>query len=61
MPVTGVFRTYGRQRLGRCDLPVVPTLMALGCVPADDVRWLGMPGMYGAIPANRALDDRAPV
>jgi acetolactate synthase I/II/III large subunit len=41
----------------RHDLPVVTTLMALGAYPQGDVRWLGMPGMYGAIPANRALHE----
>ncbi|MEV4419636.1 biosynthetic-type acetolactate synthase large subunit [Patulibacter sp. NPDC049589] len=41
----------------RYDLPVVTTLMALGAIPGDDVRWLGMPGMYGAVPANRALHE----
>ncbi|WP_084269418.1 biosynthetic-type acetolactate synthase large subunit [Patulibacter minatonensis] len=41
----------------RHDLPVVTTLMALGAYPQGDVRWLGMPGMYGAAPANRALHE----
>jgi acetolactate synthase-1/2/3 large subunit len=41
----------------RCDLPVVTTLMALGAYPQHDVRWLGMPGMYGTETANRALDE----
>ncbi|CAB4949500.1 unannotated protein [freshwater metagenome] len=41
----------------RCDLPVVTTLMALGAYPQTDVRWLGMPGMYGTEVANRALDE----
>jgi acetolactate synthase-1/2/3 large subunit len=37
------------------DLPVTTTLMALGTVSGTDPRWLGMPGMYGAPPANAAL------
>ncbi|MDO9409792.1 biosynthetic-type acetolactate synthase large subunit [Patulibacter sp.] len=41
----------------RRDLPVVTTLMALGAYPQGDVRWLGMPGMYGTETANRALHD----
>jgi acetolactate synthase-1/2/3 large subunit len=39
------------------DLPVVTTLMALGVFPAQDRRWLGMPGMYGTEAANRALHE----
>jgi acetolactate synthase-1/2/3 large subunit len=39
------------------DLPVVTTLMALGAFPAEDRRWLGMPGMYGTEAANRALHE----
>ena len=41
----------------RADLPVTTTLMALGAYPQDDVRWLGMPGMYGTETANRALHE----
>ncbi|QAZ67627.1 biosynthetic-type acetolactate synthase large subunit [Solidesulfovibrio carbinolicus] len=37
------------------DIPVTATLMALGCFPADDPRWLGMLGMHGTYAANMAI------
>lgn len=39
------------------DLPVTTTLMALGVFPASDHRFLGMLGMHGTRPANRAIDE----
>jgi acetolactate synthase-1/2/3 large subunit len=37
------------------DIPVTATLMALGCFPAEDPRWLGMLGMHGTYAANMAI------
>ena len=39
------------------DIPVTATLMALGCFPADDPRWLGMLGMHGTYAANMAISN----
>ncbi|MDT6961472.1 biosynthetic-type acetolactate synthase large subunit [Cupriavidus sp. SZY C1] len=39
------------------DAPVTTTLMALGCFPASDPRFVGMPGMHGTYEANRAMQD----
>ncbi|MFJ2231905.1 acetolactate synthase large subunit [Streptomyces halstedii] len=36
-------------------VPVVTTLMALGTIPADHPRCLGMPGMHGTVAAVTAL------
>ncbi|OJF76999.1 MAG: acetolactate synthase, large subunit, biosynthetic type [Treponema sp. CETP13] len=38
-------------------MPVVNTLMALGCVAADNPLNLGMLGMHGSYVANRAMHD----
>jgi len=35
--------------------PVTTTLMGLGCFPASDSQWLGMPGMHGTVEANLAM------
>jgi acetolactate synthase I/II/III large subunit len=39
------------------NLPVVSTLMGLGCMPADHPLAIGMPGMHGVATANYALTD----
>ncbi|MFP5258249.1 MAG: biosynthetic-type acetolactate synthase large subunit [Acidobacteriota bacterium] len=39
------------------NIPVTATLMALGCFPADDPRWLGMLGMHGTYAANMAISN----
>jgi acetolactate synthase-1/2/3 large subunit len=36
-------------------IPVAGTFMGLGGFPGDDPLWLGMLGMHGAVPANRAV------
>ncbi|MCL2000078.1 MAG: biosynthetic-type acetolactate synthase large subunit, partial [Planctomycetes bacterium] len=38
-------------------IPVITTLMALGAFPCDNPLFLGMPGMHGAVYANRAIMD----
>jgi len=37
------------------DLPCTNTLMGLGAFPADDRRFMGMPGMHGTYEANMAM------
>ncbi len=43
--------------LDKTQIPVVVTLMGLGSVPYDHPCFLGMPGMHGTIPANKALSE----
>jgi acetolactate synthase-1/2/3 large subunit len=38
------------------NIPVVCTLMGLGCFPPDDPLFLGMPGMHGSQATNYILD-----
>ncbi|MBN2353286.1 MAG: biosynthetic-type acetolactate synthase large subunit [Spirochaetales bacterium] len=45
-----------RELVARCDLPVTATLMALGALPADDPRFLGMLGMHGSMATNAIVD-----
>ncbi|VCU69824.1 Acetolactate synthase isozyme 3 large subunit [Pigmentiphaga humi] len=37
------------------DVPCTNTLMGLGALPADDRRFVGMPGMHGTYEANMAM------
>ncbi|MCX7970571.1 MAG: thiamine pyrophosphate-dependent enzyme, partial [Negativicutes bacterium] len=39
----------------KCSLPVVSTLMGLGAFPASHRHFLGLTGMHGLKPANRAI------
>jgi acetolactate synthase-1/2/3 large subunit len=41
----------------RADAPVVSTLMALGALPPDDPRNMGMLGMHGARGTNQLLQE----
>jgi acetolactate synthase-1/2/3 large subunit len=41
----------------RCGMPVVSTLLGLGCVPDDHRLFLGMAGMHGSYAANKALQN----
>lgn len=38
-------------------VPVTGTLMGLGAFPGNDDLWLGMLGMHGTYPANRAVQE----
>ncbi|MBE6350997.1 MAG: biosynthetic-type acetolactate synthase large subunit [Spirochaetaceae bacterium] len=38
-------------------MPVVSSLMGIGCIPESDYRWAGMVGMHGSATANRAMYD----
>ena len=46
-----------RALVEKCNIPVVTTLMGLGCIPSDHPNFLGMAGMHGTVSANYALDD----
>jgi len=45
------------ELLEKTQIPVVVTLMGLGCVPFDHPNYLGMPGMHGLVAANKALTE----
>lgn len=46
-----------RYLVEKCNLPVVTTLMGLGCLPSKHANFLGMVGMHGIVAANYAVDD----
>ncbi len=46
-----------RDFVETCNLPVVTTLMGLGCLPSNHANFLGMVGMHGIVAANYAVDD----
>lgn len=43
--------------LEKTQIPVVATLMGLGCVPFDHPNFLGMLGMHGLVAANKAVTE----
>jgi acetolactate synthase-1/2/3 large subunit len=46
-----------RRFVDHYQLPITLTFMGLGAIPHDHPLFLGMPGMHGAVAANRALRD----
>ncbi|WP_272897089.1 acetolactate synthase 3 catalytic subunit [Bordetella trematum] len=44
-----------RQLVDMVGAPCTNTLMGLGAMPADDPRFVGMPGMHGTYEANMAM------
>ncbi len=46
-----------RDLVEKCNLPVVTTLLGLGCLPSNHANFLGMVGMHGIVAANYAVDD----
>ncbi|HWQ40898.1 MAG TPA: biosynthetic-type acetolactate synthase large subunit [Desulfosporosinus sp.] len=46
-----------RQLAEKTSLPVVTTLMGIGCLPFRHPNLLGMVGLHGAVAANYAVDD----
>jgi len=46
-----------RQLAEKASLPVVTTLMGIGCLPSSHPNLLGMVGLHGAVAANYAVDD----
>ncbi len=41
----------------RYQIPVVSTLMGLGCFPGTHKLWFGMVGMHGAVAANKGVSE----
>lgn len=50
---TGVFRDI----INRTNIPVVSSLMGLGCIPSNQKGFLGMVGMHGSYAANMAVQE----
>lgn len=46
-----------RRIVARTGMPVVSSLMGLGCVAGDDSHFLGMVGMHGSYAANIAMTE----
>lgn len=46
-----------KQVAEKVNLPVVTTLMGIGCLPFGHPNLLGMVGMHGTVTANYAVDD----
>ncbi|ODA39809.1 Acetolactate synthase large subunit [Desulfosporosinus sp. BG] len=46
-----------KQLAEKASLPVVTTLMGIGCFPYGHPNLLGMVGLHGAVAANYAVDD----
>lgn len=57
----GVFNANARDSLlafsNKCDIPIVSTMMGIGCVPSADSNYFGMIGMHGKKIANTALSE----
>jgi acetolactate synthase-1/2/3 large subunit len=41
--------------LEKTNIPIVVTMMGLGCIPSNHRLFLGMPGMHGRVSANYAI------
>ena len=50
---TAVFRDI----INRTNIPVVSSLMGLGCIPSNQKGFLGMVGMHGSYAANMAVQE----
>ena len=46
-----------RRIISETGVPVISSLMGLGCVPSDEKAFLGMAGMHGSYAANMAIVD----
>ena len=46
-----------KQLLEAKPMPVVSSLMGIGCVPESIQNWCGMVGMHGSYTANKAMHD----
>ncbi len=46
-----------RKLVKTTGFPVISSLMGLGCIPNDDVQYLGMVGMHGTYAANMATTE----
>lgn len=46
-----------KELMEKADIPVVSSLMGLGCMPSTEERYLGMIGMHGSYAANKAISE----
>jgi len=46
-----------KQLAENVQIPVISTLLGIGCFPGSHVLYYGWPGMHGMVYANLALDD----
>ena len=46
-----------KELMEKADIPVVSSLMGLGCMPSAEERYLGMIGMHGSYAANKAISE----
>ena len=56
MTLSGQSRLF-REVVKLSSIPVVSSLMGLGCVPSSDEGFLGMVGMHGSYAANMAVQE----
>ena len=56
MTLSGQSKLF-REVVKMSSIPVVSSLMGLGCVPATDEGFLGMVGMHGSYAANMAVQE----
>ena len=56
MQISGASQVF-RDILDKTKVPVVSSLMGLGCVPSDNPLLLGMLGMHGTYAANMAVTE----
>jgi acetolactate synthase-1/2/3 large subunit len=54
--VSGAFAEL-RELAERTGIPVITTLLGIGCFPEDHALSLGMPGMHGWVHNNRAIQE----
>jgi acetolactate synthase-1/2/3 large subunit len=54
--VSGAFAEL-RELAERTGIPVITTLLGIGCFPEDHPLALGMPGMHGWVHNNRAIQE----
>lgn len=46
-----------RELAEKCDLPIISTLLGLGCIGRSDPRSLGMMGMHGEFTSTKAVQE----
>ena len=56
MTLSGQSKLF-REVVKMSSIPVICSLMGLGCVPSTDEGFLGMVGMHGSYAANMAVQE----
>ena len=56
MTLSGQSRLF-REVVKLSGIPVITSLMGLGCIPSEDEGFLGMVGMHGSYAANMAVQE----